>query len=132
MVFRIAKTAYFLYIRVDHNLEIDTLHMENTDKDWKLKLRYGKLLTPFNHVTILAKGISGELREGFICPPGEAFMGMKAWTLSDAEAVDMIKAIGNHIGFEVTGDIQIYYTEPSEPPREKPYGYDINFTPFNE
>jgi hypothetical protein len=106
--------------------------MENTDEHWKLKLRYGKLHTPFKHVTLLAEGIVGKLRDGYVCPPGDAFMGMKAWALSDEQAADMIKTIGNQIGFEVTGDIQIYDTEPSEPPRENPYGYDINFTPFNE
>lgn len=43
----------------------------------------------------------------------------------------MICVIGERIGFVVNGDIQIYETEPTEPPRENPYGYDINFTPFD-
>ena len=89
------------------------------------------LQTPFKHVTMIAKGVAGELQEGFECPPGNAFMNMKAWTLSDEQAADMIQSIGAEIGFNVTGDIQIYYTDPSEPPRENPYGYDINFTPFS-
>ena len=106
--------------------------MENTNKDWKLKLRYGKLQTPFKHVTILAEGVVRELRDGYVCPPGDAFMGMKAWALSDEQAADMIKTIGSQIGFEVTGEIQIYYSEPLEPPQENPYGYDINFHSFAE
>lgn len=106
--------------------------MENSDKDWKLKLKYGKLQTSFKHISLIAEGIVGDLQGGFECPPGNAFMGMKAWASSDEEAADMIQAIGKQIGFKVTGDIQIYYTDPSEPPKESPYGYDINFTPFSK
>lgn len=104
----------------------------DTDKDWKLKLRYGKLQTPFKHVTIIAEGVVGELQEGFTCPTGNAFMGMKVWASSDEEAADMIQVIGEQIGFQVTGKIQIFDADPVEPPKENPYGYDINFTPFNE
>ena len=107
-------------------------YMENIDKDWKLKLRYGKLTTPFKHITLIAQGVAGELQDGFSCPPGNAFMGMKVWASSAEEAAAMIRAIGQQIGFKVTGDIQIYNTDPSEPPKDNPYGYDINFTPFSE
>ena len=106
--------------------------MENEDKDWKLNLRYGKLHTPFKHLTLIAQGVAGDLQGGFTCPPGNAFMGMKVWASSDEEAAAMIQAIGYQIGFKVTGDIQIYYTDPLEPPKDNPYGYDITFSPFNE
>ena len=106
--------------------------MENIDKDWKLKLRYGKLTTPFKNITLIAQGVAGELQDGFSYPPGNAFMGMKARASSDEEATEIIQAIGQQIGFKVTGNIQIYYTDPSEPPKDNPYGNDINFTPFSE
>ena len=104
--------------------------MEASEKDWKLKLRYGKLHTPYKHITVIAEGIAGELEDGFDCPPGNAFMSMKTWASSDEEAADMIQVIGNQIGFKVTGNIQLFDTEPNEPPKENPYGYDIKFTPF--
>ena len=104
--------------------------MEEREKDWKLKLQQGKLQTPFKHIAVIAEGIAGEI-EGFNCPPGSAYMSMKTWASSDEEAADMFQAIGKHIGFEVTGDIQLYYTEPNEPPTENAYGYDIKFTPFS-
>jgi hypothetical protein len=104
--------------------------MENSEKDWKPKLRYGKIQTPYKHFTLIAEGITGELEEGFECPPGNAFMGMKVWAFSDNEAADMIQVIGKQIGFTITGSIQIYDTEPQEPPGENPHGYDIKFTPF--
>ena len=104
---------------------------EEHPKDWKLKLRYGKLTTPFRHYTVIAEGVVGKLAEGFSCPPGNAFMGMKTWASSTDESADMVTVIGRQIGFTVTGDIQIYDTEPSEPPRERPFGYDIQFTPFD-
>jgi hypothetical protein len=104
--------------------------MENSEKDWKLKLRYRKIQTPYEHFTVIAEGVVGELEEGFECPPGNAFMGMKVWASSTGEAADMIKVIGKQIGFTVTGNIQIYDTEPQQPPLENPHGYDIKFTPF--
>lgn len=100
------------------------------EKDWKLKLRYGKETTPYNHFTALAEGVVGDLIDGFECPAGNAFMGMKVWASDADESAAMIQSIGSQIGFEVTGDIQIYETEPKQPPKENPYGYDIQFTPF--
>ena len=43
----------------------------------------------------------------------------------------MMRVIGRQIGFTVTGDIEIFETEAEQPPRDKPYGYDIKFTPFD-
>ncbi len=101
------------------------------ETDWKLKLRYGKETTAFTHYTVLAVGVVGNLAEGFECPEGNAIMGMKTWATSSDESAEMIQNIGNQIGFEVTGEIQIYETEPEQPPKENPHGYDINFTPFD-
>ena len=100
------------------------------DKDWKLKLRYGKTTTPYRHYTVIAQGVVAELAEGFSCRPGDAFMSMKTWASSPEESADMVRVIGKQIGFAVTGRIQVYDTEPSQPPRDDPYGYDINFAPF--
>ncbi|MEM6767702.1 MAG: hypothetical protein AAF655_22385 [Bacteroidota bacterium] len=100
------------------------------EKDWKLKLRYGILQTPYSHYTVLANGIVGELVEGFQCPKGKAWMAMKTWASSTGESGDMIRIIGKEIGFTVTGRVEVYKTEPKEPPRENPYGYDIKFTPY--
>jgi hypothetical protein len=100
------------------------------ETDWKLKLRYGRLKTPYAHFTAIAEGVMRSAANPFECPEGSAFMGMKAWASSSGEAADMVSVIGKDIGFEVTGDVQIYDTEPEQPPRENPHGYDIKFTPF--
>lgn len=102
------------------------------EKDWKLKLKYGKLKTSYSHFTVLANGIAGDLKEGFLCRQGKAWMGMKTWATSSEEAADMIRIIGQQIGFEVTGRIEIFETEPEEPPIDKPYGYGINFSPYDK
>ena len=102
------------------------------DNNWKLRLRYGQLQTPYQHMTLLAVGMAGALHEDYGCPQGEAIMGMKVWAMSDKEAADMIQVIGEQIGFKVTGNIKIYYTAPEEPPGDNPYGYDINFTPVRD
>jgi hypothetical protein len=104
--------------------------MNDEIKDWKLKLRYGKTKTDFKHFTVLADGIVGELKDGFECRPGRAWMAMKTWAHDSDESADMIQVIGEEIGFNVDGKIEIYDTEPNEPPKDKPYGYDINFTPY--
>lgn len=102
------------------------------EKDWKLKLRYGKTKTPYKHFTVIADGIVRELKDGFNCRPGKAYMGMKTWSTSTRESVDMIKVIGKQIGFEVTGKIEVFETEPTEPPGENPHGYNINLTPYDK
>ena len=100
-------------------------------EDWKLQYRYGKLNTPYRHYSIIADGVVEKIGGGFDAKPGPAFMGMKVWASSHEEAADMARVIGSHIGFVVTGDIQIYDTEPSEPPSDNPRGYGINFTPYD-
>ena len=105
--------------------------MDDDDKHWKLKLRYGRLTTPYNHYTVLAEGVVAELAEGFSCPPGSAWMAMKTWASSPDESADMIRVIGKEIGFTVTGKTHVYDTEPVQPPKDDPYGYDIKFTPFD-
>jgi hypothetical protein len=107
------------------------MNSEQHDKDWKLKLRYGELTTPYHHYTAIAEGVVGELADGFVCPPGSAFMAIKTWAASTDESSDMITAIGRQIGFTVAGNIQVYETEPVQRPRDNPFGYDINFTPFD-
>ncbi len=106
--------------------------METEPKDWKLKLRYGKLKTCFRHFTVLADGVVGKLVEGFECRPGRAWMSMKTWATDADESMDMIRVIGNQIGFAVDGRIEVYDTAPEHPPRDKPHGYDIRFTPYDE
>jgi len=109
--------------------------MSNQDQyssDWKLKLRYGKLHTPYKHFTAFAEGRMEKESSAFECPLGPAWMAMKMWATDADESGDMIQVIGGQIGFTVTGKIEIYDTEPTQPPRDKPFGYDISFTPFTD
>ncbi|HEY3049623.1 MAG TPA: hypothetical protein VGJ72_19435 [Polaromonas sp.] len=100
--------------------------------NWKLDLRYGRLITPYKHFTVVAEGRVGKLVPGFECRPGPAFMGMKTWATSAGESADMAYVVGAQIGFEVTGRVEVFDTEPIEPPSENPRGYGINFTPYDE
>ncbi len=104
---------------------------EESQGDWKLRLRYGQLKTPYTHYSVVAEGVAGSLGDGFACRPGSAYMGMKAWASSSDEAIDMVRVIGQEIGFTVTGQPRVYGTEPSEPPQDKPHAYDITFTPVD-
>ena len=67
------------------------MNKDDENIDWKLKLKYGQLKTAFQHFTLIAEGIVGNLAEGFSFPKGKAFMGMKVWASSSDEAGDMIQ-----------------------------------------
>jgi hypothetical protein len=100
------------------------------DRNWKLRLRYGTLRTPYRHVTIVADGTAEDVHEDFGCPDGRAWMAMKAWASSDEQAFEMIRQLGRRLGFFVDGRIELYESEPDSPPREEPYGYFISFSPY--
>ncbi|MCE2571446.1 hypothetical protein [Motilimonas eburnea] len=59
-------------------------------------------------------------------------MAIKTWAINSDQSADMLKVIGRQIGFEANGKIEVYKTEPEEPPKENPFGYGINFTPYDE
>lgn len=106
--------------------------MSETKGDWKLKLRYGKMDTRFSHFTVLADGLAGELVGGFECPQGRAWMAIKTWATNTDESADMARVIGKQIGFIVDGHIDVFRSEPEQPPGDNPYGYGIAFTPYEE
>ena len=108
------------------------MNSEKSNPNLIAQLRYGKIKTPFKHFTVIAKGVVGQLVDGFECPEGPAFMAMKTWSNSADESALMIKNIGQQIGFTITGPTEIFDTPPTEPPKENPFGYDINFTPFTD
>ena len=56
---------------------------------------------------------------------------MKTWSKSADESGEMIQYVGGQIGFKCKGKIEIYETEPEQPPKEEPFGYDINFSPYD-
>lgn len=101
-------------------------------KDWKIRLRYKKLTTPFKHYTLLADVTVGEVAEGYNCPPGNAYVSIKVWAESEDQAADVFEQVGADIGFSVKDKIEIYDTEPEKPPGERPKVYNINFTPYSK
>jgi hypothetical protein len=88
----------------------------------------------FLHFTIIADGVvAGQLRHGFTCDPGPAFMGMQVWARSTDHANRIVRAFGQEIGFEIPGDILIYKeTTPKRSPRKHPFFYDIFFKPYKK
>ncbi|SOD14697.1 hypothetical protein [Pedobacter xixiisoli] len=99
-------------------------------KDWKLKLRYGKIKTPYKHFTIIGNCEVGNLIDEFSCRPGPAYVSMKVWTLDYKQAAEIFSSVGNQIGFTPYDDVEIYDSEAVNPPKEDPFAYDINFTPY--
>ena len=103
---------------------------DSSQHNWKLELKYGRLKTPFTHFTLIIDGIASNVEASFNCRDGRAFMAMKVWATSQDEAIDMARTIGPEIGFVVDGNIQLYDTEPEQPPGDNPHAYSINFTPY--
>jgi hypothetical protein len=99
--------------------------------DWKLKLRYGKLTTDFTHYTIIADGKVVKNNADYNTSLGPAFMAMKVWAKDIDNANDVIVAVGKHLGFNVAGKLEVFKTDPQQAPKDHPYGYDINFTPYD-
>jgi hypothetical protein len=97
------------------------------DKDWKLKLRYGKSTTPYKHYTVIAPVMINKFIKDFSAKPGTAYIAMKVWATDTNEAVDILESIGNQKGYVIIGNIEIYNTDPKEAPSESPDAYDINF-----
>lgn len=103
----------------------------NEDKtDWKLKLRYGQLETPYTYYTVLSDGDVVEPNEEMQSICGPAILGMKVWATDTEEAAAVIKNLGRYLGFEIKGKMEIYETDPLQPPTENPSGYDANITPY--
>jgi hypothetical protein len=107
--------------------------MSDFNNDWRSDLKNGVLRTPYQHFTLIADGaIVDPSKWGAGLETGSAVMSMNVWATSEEEAFDMIEIIGEQIGFDVTGRVELYNTEPKEPPRENPYGYDIGFENYLE
>lgn len=100
--------------------------------NWKLRLKYGRENTPFHHYTVLIDG-STTADTTIDCPIGNAWLGIKIWALDYDMAADIACYIAKDIGFNIKDSshgVQIFETQPEQPPRDKPYGYDIKFTPY--
>jgi hypothetical protein len=103
--------------------------MNEQDKNWKLKLRYGKLTTIHKHFTAITKGIVNKESD---YSPGNAFMAVKIWAETYDDAAHLVESVANQVEFTITGEIEIFDTEPQEPPKQNAYGYDLGFTYFQE
>jgi hypothetical protein len=98
--------------------------------DWKLLYQNGTLNTRFKHYSVIADGVAGRAAEEFRGKPGPAFLGMKVWASSSEEAAHMFRLFAERTSFTIKGKVDVYDTEPSEPPRDEPHAYGIKFTSY--
>ena len=101
-------------------------------KDWKLKLRYGRIETPYEHFTLIAPVIINQYIADFNAQPGKAYAAMKIWALNDEQSIEIFQSVADQTGFSIAGNIEIYKTEPENPPKENPFAYNINFSYYTE
>jgi hypothetical protein len=93
--------------------------------DWKLKLRYGRLTTPYKHMTLLVDGILDN-EEG----RSRAIMAGKVWDKTSELAMDLIADLAPRLGFDPDGRWYVYDTDPEQPPGDSPSVYGVNFTRY--
>lgn len=105
---------------------------DEVPKNWKLQLRYGRLKTRFSHHTVLVDVEVIERTHLNQVDTGPAIMAFKAWAGDNDELSDMTAFFVEKFGCRQIGRAYFYDTAPEEPPREKPHGYDFNFTPYSE
>lgn len=101
-------------------------------KDWKLKLRYGKITTPYKHFTLIIPILIENYLQDFDAAPGAAYMGIKIWATDENQAMEIIEDIAEENGFAITGGISIYVTDADRAPEEDPYAYGANFSYYKE
>ena len=89
-------------------------------------------MTNLTHYTLLADGEVFEPNADFGTEPGPCVMAMKVWAKDADQAADMVVAIGQQLGFRPDGELQVFVTEPEEPAEEQPYGYDVQFTSYDD
>lgn len=106
--------------------------MAQENPDWKSDLRHGRLRTPYRHFTIFADGHAERVLVDYQCPRGRAWMSVMTWATDEEESINMIRVVGEHIGFEIDGQIEVKDAEPEQPPHEAPYLYAIEFTPYTD
>lgn len=99
--------------------------------DWKLKLRYGKMKTPYKHFVLLADCFVGNLIEEYKCSSENAIVSIKIWAVDGDQAAEIFQDIGRQIGFNVKDKIEIFDKPADQPPTDSPSAYGINFTPYD-
>lgn len=90
------------------------------------------MMEAFSHFTLLADGKVVEPNDEFGTETGPAVMAMKAWARDSDEAADMFIGIANHLGFKIDDSIELFETEPVMASEERPFGYDIQFSPYSD
>ena len=106
------------------------LASDDPHPNWKLLLRYGRLDTPYEHFTVLAdvQVIEGDADLG--SRVGPAWLSMKVWAASADAAAQLVEAIASQVGTELRGNVEVYSSEPTEPPQEEPFAYDPSFVAY--
>jgi hypothetical protein len=99
--------------------------------DWQLQYQSGQLNTLYKHYSVIADGVLRRGSEEFGWKPGPAFLGMKVWASSTAEAAHMLRLLAKRVEFQLQGKVEVYTTEPSEPARNEPHAYHIKLTPYD-
>jgi hypothetical protein len=100
--------------------------------DWKLRLRYGRLQTPYTHFTLIADGALTRPNEKLDGKPGKAFLGAKIWAKDGDQAFDIFRDVADRAGFEIRDKIDLWTTEPKHPPGDIPSVHDPKLTPYRE
>ena len=85
----------------------------------------------FSHFTLVADGVVVTANADFETVPGPAICTMKVWANNADLAAEMMVAIAPQLGFQPSGRVELYETEPDLPPEDQPFAYDVNFVAYD-
>lgn len=89
-------------------------------------------MSDFKHFSLVA---GGDTMEGHAVPDGRigpSVMSMKVWAASVEQAVDVIIAIGNEIGFKIEQNVEVFRSKATEMARDEPFAYDVRIRACDE
>lgn len=89
-------------------------------------------MTDLTHYTLLADGEVFAPNADFGTEPGPCIMAMKVWAKDPEQAADIIVAVGEQLGFRPDGELQVFVSAPEAPEEDEPFGYDVQFTSYED
>ena len=85
-------------------------------------------MASFKHFSLVA---GGDTMDGHSIPDGRvgpAVICMKVWASSVEQAVDVVCEVGNHIGFKIEENVEVFRSKATQSAGDDPFAYDVRVT----
>ncbi|WP_156807954.1 hypothetical protein [Henriciella marina] len=89
-------------------------------------------MSEFKHFSLVA---GGDIMEGHAVPNGRigpSVLSLKVWAASVEEAVDVVIAIGNEVGFKIEENVEVFRSKATQIAGDEAFAYDVKIVPCEE